>query len=111
MGIRTLERADQDVIRRCIEALLAGDLIHPGELHARIGVGPAGLRKVLTTWPPEDDDRSDSDAHLIVNNCLNEIANGVDISSGERDARVGVDRDDLAGLLLRWRLSLNRSGI
>jgi hypothetical protein len=77
-------------------AILDGPFIEDPEFQTRLGLNRLELRQVLAT---QSLDLSDLPTRLGVNNCLNEIANGVRLSSAEWEHRIGVSKDDVRSVL------------
>ncbi len=71
------------IVHECMRAILEGALIDDAEFQTRLGVDRGTLASILSRWPMVDLSLEGSDEFLAVNNCLNEVANGIEINDKE----------------------------
>jgi hypothetical protein len=93
----------QSVVHNCIRAILDGPYLDDAECHPRIGLWRNDLRSILARWPNLDDSDPDSDDTLAINNCLNEVCYGIQMSEDEVVATIGVSRDEVQRVFQTWK--------
>jgi hypothetical protein len=79
MAFENLTEAEKRVVLECLAAILEGPYINDLEFESRLGLRRAELNQVIAAWPNLDDSADDSVVTLAINNCLNEVCNGIDI--------------------------------
>jgi hypothetical protein len=77
MVLRNLSKVEQDLVFQSLKAIAEGTEIGDWEFHSRLGVGRATLKELISKWPNINDSVEDSDEFLAINNCLNEVCNGI----------------------------------
>src|SRR5262245_27901399 len=102
MSVKKLSETEQEVVHQCIRAVNSGKLIDDREFHARLGFDRSELNDILDKWPLIEDSDDNSTAALVVNNCLNEVSYGCDISPSEWANWFKVSRDEVKRLFERW---------
>jgi hypothetical protein len=105
MTLRDLSIAEQELVRQCVAAVADGPFIDDQEFATRVGLPRATIRALLHNWSNVDDSLDDSDACLALNNCLNEMCHGIEITPTEWAARVTVPRDQIKDVYRRWAQS------
>lgn len=99
MAITSLTIDEREVVRRAMEATFRYFDI---DFETRLGVTPEAMRALLEAWPAIDDSGDDSDACLAINNALNDLLHGVGISEQEAQGFVGVSRDEMKRVYIKW---------
>ena len=97
-----MNEIERDTIRRCIDALLNGPFLDDWEFHARLGVDRCELNTIAAEQARLDDCSTDSVAHATINNCMNEIVNGVNIAPAEWDKWFAVPRQEVQATFKKW---------
>ncbi len=100
MSLRCLAPSEVVIVRRAMEATFQFFSRH---FQTRLGVEPEEMTELLRVWPDVDDTSDDSLACLAVNNSLNEMSYGVDISEEESVRLLGVRRDEVVRVFRKWR--------
>lgn len=99
MRVRDLPEADQSLLQGCLLFVVeSGEL--QAEFDARMGVTEAEARQVLDEWPDVDDVADDSIAVLAINNAMNEVCHGVDVSDWDR--WFAASPGDVKAAYVRW---------
>ena len=98
--IERLSAESQACIRRAL-AFVATARELDGELETRMGVDRRELAETLMRWPAVDDRTDESPATLAINNALNEVVNGLALSS-EEWARLGANREQVHRAYAEW---------
>lgn len=100
--LKKLTTREKGIIFSCLRCILEGDDIEDPEFHTRLGAGRDELRKILNQWPHVDDSEDNSAACLLINNCINEICNGIWFSKEKWDKWFSVDRDQVRAVFAQW---------
>lgn len=100
MSVEALSSDTQTVIRRVL-AFIATTTHLDGEFETRLGVERAELATVLVRWPALDDRRDDAPATVAINNALNEVVNGLDLSA-EEWRQLGATRLEVEAAYSQW---------
>ena len=106
MALWALSQTDQQIILECLKAILEGPFIDSVEFQTRIGINRDDLSQVIQAWPNIDDSNEDSTEVLALNNCMNEVCNGLDISDRDWSHWFRVGRKEVCEVYSRWA-SLN----
>jgi hypothetical protein len=99
MSLQSLEPAEHEIVRRCMEATF---LFLDGDFHTRLGLEVATMRALLEVWPHVDDAEDGSDACLAINNSLNDLLHGVGLGDAQAQKLVGAERDEMASVYDKW---------
>ena len=83
MAFKDLTISEKRTVLQCMQAIADGPHIDDWEFQTRLGINRSTLKRVILTWPDIDDSAVNSDEFLAINNCLNEVCNGVKISTTE----------------------------
>jgi hypothetical protein len=102
MALEQLPSNSKEVVFQCMKAILNGPFIDDFEFHARLGIDRETLKSILSRWPNLDDSEDSSDESLAVNNCLNEVCYGLDISEGEWSKWFNVARTEIERVYKEW---------
>ena len=103
----TLDAADLEHIRECLSFVLHSDQLE-GEFSTRLGVHEAEVSQILTAWPSLD--LGDLAVRLAVNNALNEVCNGLDISSADWATSFSCSRDEMRQVFGRYKGASKKNG-
>ena len=101
MAFEKLDRDDQNVILQCLTAILKGPFIEEIEFQTRLGFDRSQLARIISNFPRLDNS-GDSTATLAINNCLNEVVNGVSIPDSEWQKWFTSSREELAATYRKW---------
>lgn len=96
-----LNDVERDTIRRCLVAMVDGPFIEDWEFHTRIGVDRQKLRLILSEWPYLESNIEES-TQVAINNCMNEIVNGVRISPAEWNKWFVVPKEVVQRTYRKW---------
>lgn len=102
MAFEKLTEQEQRLILEAMTAILNGPYIDDAEFQTRLGIDRLQLREVLDTWPVIEDDNEDSHACIAINNCMNEVCYGIEISSAAWSKWFTAPRSDVAAVYARW---------
>ena len=76
-----------------------------------MGIVRATLRRIISTWPEIDDRAENSEEFLAVNNCLNEVCHGLDMTPAEWRKWFTQPKDEIRRTYAEWlRLRGGSSG-
>lgn len=107
MAFEQLSPDEQEIIRRCMTAILDGPYIEDVHFGTRLGLDRSEMREIVAKWPDLDD--SDPDVDLAINNSLNEVCNGVRITAKEWARRIGEPKEAVERTYNRWTELQGRS--
>jgi hypothetical protein len=85
-----------------MKALAESQLIEDWEMHTRLGIRRETLREIVSRWPNIDDTDPHSDEFLAINNCMNEICNGLRISPEEWNKLFTLTRPQILDAYQKW---------
>lgn len=108
MTIENLSVKEQDIVRRCMNA--AGSLIEDWEKHTRLGMGGDELHRTIAQWPNIDDVDLGCSGFLAINNCMNEVCNGLRIGPGEWHKWFDTPMADVKATYRKWLALAGISG-
>ena len=103
VGFRSLDGAEKDLVRQCMQAVLDGSWIDDSEFQTRLGFEREELRAILTSWPLLDD--ADALVGLAINNCMNEVCHGIYISDRDWKARFTQSPEQIKATYTKWKAS------
>ena len=101
MPLRALDEEEQGIIRGCLVALLDGPFIDDWEFQTRLGFDRSSLRAILSARYL-DYRSEDPEIQLTINNCMNEVVNGLNISPSQWERWLTVPRQDVQRTYLKW---------
>jgi hypothetical protein len=112
-AVRQLATSEQETVRRAIRAVVEGPFIDDWEFRIRLGLHRGVAKSVLSSLPNIDDSASDSDAFLVINNCLNEVVSGIPITDADWLEWFSESREEVKRVYEKWaRLhGLNNLGL
>jgi hypothetical protein len=106
-----LNEAEQNIVRQCLVAILDGPSIDDWEFQTRLGVDRQTLRTVLSERPNGAGECA-GPAQVALNNCMNEIVNGLGMSADEWDKWFTVSRSEVIAVYRKWcALNVQSPGI
>ncbi len=95
------------IIAECMAALLSGPFLDEEEFSTRIGVEKGELSQIIQWWPTGDEDLELTARDFIpINNCMNEVCNGLIIRDEEWQAWFSVSKDEVQNVWDWWISSL-----
>src|SRR5271166_5204687 len=102
MYLKSLSDEEKAVVLLCLTAIAESQLIEDWEMHTRLGLKRETLRAIIAQWPNIDDSDPDSNEYLAVNNCMNEISNGIHIQQDEWDKLFTMTRSQVLDIYCKW---------
>jgi hypothetical protein len=102
MAFKELSSSEKEMELQCMKAIAEGSEIEDWEFHTRLGIVRSTLRKIINSWPEIDDSSNHSDECLAINNCMNEICNGIHIPSTEWRKHFTQSRDEIRHTYHKW---------
>jgi hypothetical protein len=103
MTIESLTPDIQTIVRRAL-AFVSTTRRLDDDFETRLGVGRGVLAEILMRWPAVDDRDDHSPTVAAINNALNEVANGFDLST-EEWRQLGATRAEVESAYLQWTTS------
>ena len=113
MAFEKLSANEQEQILQCMKTIASGSEIEDAEFFTRLGTTRAVLQKIILDGPNIDDSSEDSEGFLAINNCLNEICNGLDIPESRWSDYFAVSKVAYKQTYLKWlkRTAFPQGGI
>lgn len=102
MSFASLTPREQQTVLQCIRCIRSGRYVDFSEVETRLGVGVDVLDALIATFPLIDDADDESGVCLAINNCMNEVVNGVRIPPAEWQEWFDVDRAEVTETFRRW---------
>jgi hypothetical protein len=102
MAFTKLDANDKELIRQCMVAIAEGPYIYDEEFQTKLGITRFELKQVLAQWPQLDDKSKSSKTYLAINNCLNEVLNGVAIPPNDWIHWFDDSRESINQVYSRW---------
>ena len=96
-----LTPSEQSTVRQCIAAVLNGPFLEDDEFATRIGVDRKELQVIFAT--NLNSESRDAAVELAINNCMNEIAHGFNITATEWSRWFAVTPEEVRRTFLKWR--------
>ena len=109
MAIVSLSPRTQSLILGAMRAIAHGSLIDDKEFHTRLGISRRILLELLANWPAIDASDPNSEAFLGINNCMNEICNGVNLTPQQWAEWFDSPRSDIERAYEDWSRSVGRT--
>lgn len=98
-----LTEAQRRVMFRCLVAICEGPFLDEEEFGTRMGLDRPALALLIRDWPAVDDSDDRSDAALLINNSMNEIVNGLDLTPSDWTRWFGgQSRDSVETVYRAW---------
>ena len=91
-----------DIILECLKFVYQCDDISDRGFSTRVGVERSYIRQLIDQWPNTDDVGSAEDRMLAINNCLNEVCNGLRFPGDRWAASFSVSRDEVYAAYAAW---------
>lgn len=102
MALEKMSEAERESIHESLAAICSGPFLDDAEFQTRMGVDRSFVKSFLDQWPLVDDSRDDSEETLAINNCLNELCNGLTILEDEWNRWLRVSREQLKIIYQKW---------
>ena len=106
MAIESLSPEKQAIIRRAL-AFVATTHQLDGAFETRLGVERAEIATILMRWPAVDDRRDNAPVTLAINNALNELVNGMELSAADW-RQLGTTRAEVEAAYAAWNTARGR---
>lgn len=100
MTVESLSPEAQAVVRAVL-AFISTTRQLDGELETRLGVDRRELAATLMRWPAVDDRADESPSAVAINNALNEVVNGLELSADEW-RELGATRAQVESAYAEW---------
>jgi hypothetical protein len=101
MFLSQLADDEQQVIHQCMKAIVGGRYLE-GDIETRLGLDEDVYERIVDAFPHLDDSSDDSDVTLAINNSMNEVLHGFQMSSTEWAKWFNVSRDDVLKVYQKW---------
>jgi hypothetical protein len=102
MALEKMSDEEREAIRLSLTAMCYGPFLEEFEFHTRMGVSRETIAALLKQWPNLDDSPAESDVVLAINNSLNELCFGIDISNEEWNRWLNFSRTRLMAIYRKW---------
>ena len=94
--------SEYSVILESAIAVLDGPFLDDWEFPIRIGATRTELADVIESWKSASQMPQSRDQLDIINNCINELCNGIRASRDLWDSWISVSREDLCRIYEEW---------
>jgi hypothetical protein len=108
MAFEKLSTKEQEIVLRCMRATVAH--VADSEKHARLGLQPEELQRVIAELPDIDDADEDGNGFLAVNNCMNEVCHGFRIAPEDWPTWFDTPKGDIEAVYQKWLALTAHSG-
>jgi hypothetical protein len=102
MAFRDLSPSEKETVLHCMKVIADGPEIEDWEFQTRLGLDRSKLRRIISLWPNFDDNSEHSDDFLAINNCLNEVCHGVNISAADWPKWFTRQKDEVKQTYYKW---------
>jgi hypothetical protein len=102
MAFKDLSATEKETVLQCMKAIADRQEIEDWEFHTRLGIVRPTLRRIISLWPDIDDSAENSEEFLSINNCLNEVCNGVNIPATEWRKWFEQPKDEIKRTYHKW---------
>ena len=103
MAFSDLTCSDLKVAQQCIELVVDGPYLMSSEVQTRTGLTRAELEAARSALPGLTQVEAGDCSSLAINNCLNEVVNGISIETADWSRWFDVTPSEVADVLLRWQ--------
>jgi hypothetical protein len=101
VGFSSLSEVERNTVRQAMQAVLDGSWIDDSEFGTRLGFERESLREILRNWPLLDDS-GNGVVGLAINNCMNEVCHGIDISGYDWNVWFTQSKDAVKATFSKW---------
>lgn len=101
MVLENLTERDREIIFQCLNAVAKGNFLEH-EFQTRLGLELNELKLIVAAFPNVDDSHDDSNVTLAINNCLNEVGNGINFSEREWEQCFAFHREEVCEVYQKW---------
>jgi hypothetical protein len=101
MSLADLSEAEKKVVLQCLTAIADGDEIEDWEFYTRLGITRNALKSIVKRWPQIDEQPESGDSRAI-NNCFNEVCNGIWWAPHTWSSWFELSRDEVCSVYERW---------
>ena len=100
MAFEKLKDREKRTIYASLEFVSRSGFIDDFEFQTRIGISPEELNEIIKLSPMFDD--TDPLIELAINNCLNEVCYGLEITETEWEKWFDVSHDEIKSIFSKW---------
>jgi len=101
MAFNKLSPKDQAIILSCLTFILNSSFIDDAEFHSRLGIDRRKLNDIIAAFPTINTE-VDPLIDITVNNCLNEIVNGLDVPQDDWVKWFKISKEEVKQVYQRW---------
>jgi hypothetical protein len=103
MGFNSLSHDDQHLVFNCMKYIFGTRLIPDRGFSTRLGFSREQLSNLIESWPALDRPGQNKILVMAINNCLNEITNGMRPNPKELKEEYGIlSKDEVRKVYDRW---------
>lgn len=107
MSLIDLPALERNIAFQCLQFILEGGQFEEDEFQTRLGLTRPELEMLVSKWPRLDDKDNANDDYRALNNCFNEVCNGLSFSQKEWQAWFSVPRTTVREAFAHWLQSFN----
>jgi hypothetical protein len=100
--LEELNLAEKNIVYQCMKIVSETDLIEDPEFRTRMSISRKELFEVIAVWPTLMDASNNSVVNLAINNSLNEVCNGIQISDILWKQHFTAPRQDVNDVCRKW---------
>lgn len=110
MVTESMSGRDWQAVSHALKAICEGPFLDDAEFQTRVGVSREKVAALLQQWPHVDDSgEEEHDTTIAINNTLNELCYGVDISDEEWARWLKISRGELIKVFKKWASARRRT--
>ena len=102
MKIEELNSTERNILYQCMKMIAETSLIEDPEFQTRMSINRQELSKVVAAWSTLMDSIDNLVVNLAVNNSLNEVCNGIQISDTIWNQYFTDSRQDVNNFCCKW---------
>jgi hypothetical protein len=102
MAFKELSTSEKETVLQCMKAIADGPEIEDWEFHTRLGLDRPNLRRIISLWPEIQDSSENSDGFIAINNCLNEVCHGINISAADWPKWFTQPKEEVKQIYYKW---------
>ncbi len=103
MALIHLTSSDREVVGQCIKLIAEGPYLMQTELQTRTGLTRAELDEARKSLPTLSRVDMNDPSSLAINNCLNEVVNGIRVDPSDWLKWFDVSPSEVARIFLQWK--------
>jgi hypothetical protein len=101
VGFSSLNEVERNTVRQAMQAVLDGRWIDDSEFATRLGFERELLKEILRGWPLFDDSANGL-VSLAINNCMNEVCHGINISGRDWNVWFTQSKEEVKATFSKW---------